>query len=51
MCEAAMVIESEGRSAEPAEDVEICGFGGERERGGGKRGFAVQTGPAQVGAE
>ena len=51
MREAAMVIEGEGRSAEAAEDIEVGGFGGEREHGGGEGGFTVQAGAAQVGAE
>lgn len=51
MREAAMVIESEGRSAETAEDIEVGGLGGEREYGGGERGLAVQTSAAHVGAE
>src|ERR1700689_4691513 len=46
MRESAMVIEGEGRSAEPAEDIEVGSLSGERERRGGERGFAVQTGAA-----
>jgi len=46
-----MVIEGEGRPAEAAENIEVGGFGGQRERRRRKRGLAVEAGAAEVRAE
>jgi hypothetical protein len=45
-----MVREAEGGATEAAEDVQVRGFGGERERERGQRGFAVEPGAPQAGA-
>ena len=37
-----MMIQREGRPAEPAEDVKVGSFGSERKRSRGKSGFAVE---------
>jgi len=45
---AAMVREGESWTSEAAEDVEVGGFSGEREREGGQSGLAVEAGASQA---
>ncbi len=45
-----MVGEAEGGTAQAAENIEIGGFGGEREGERGQRGLAVEAGASEAGA-
>ena len=48
--EAAMMREAKGRAADAAQDIEIRGFGGERERERGKGGLTIESGASHTRA-
>jgi hypothetical protein len=48
--ESAMMGEGERRTSDSAQDVEIGGFGGERQRQCGERGLAIESGAPHAGA-
>ena len=50
MGESPMVGETVDLALEAAENVQVRGFGGQRHRGRGQRGFPVETGTPQAGA-